>query len=116
MADDDVSNSEAGGEWRQSPTPDRDSIQLEDDLEGSGSMDQPEITTEPTASRDKSKVDSRSVLAGGQMLGWTPDVALILWRRMLRSLGDVNKVEQPEVHAQMFECLHDLLTTLILVF
>ena len=29
----------------------------------------------------------RSVMAGGSVKGWLPDVAVVLWRRMLGSLG-----------------------------
>lgn len=57
----------------------------------------------------------KSVLAGGSCQGWLPDVSVILWRRMLGALGDVNKIEDPAIHASVFEHLCDLQETLIRV-
>ena len=36
---------------------------------------------------------SRSVMSGGAVKGWLPDVAVVLWRRMLGSLGDVTPLQ-----------------------
>lgn len=57
----------------------------------------------------------KSVLCGGTCQGWLPDVSVILWRRMLGALGDVNKIEDPAIHASVFEHLCDLQDTLIRV-
>ena len=57
----------------------------------------------------------KSVLAGGSCQGWLPDVSVILWKRMLGALGDVNKIEDPLIHASVFEHLCDLQETLIRV-
>ena len=54
----------------------------------------------------------KSVLAGGACQGWLPDVSVVLWRRMLGALGDVNKIEDPAIHASVFEHLCDLQDTL----
>jgi hypothetical protein len=35
----------------------------------------------------------RSVMAGGTVKGWLPDVAVVLWRRMLGSLGRRQKIK-----------------------
>lgn len=54
----------------------------------------------------------KSIIAGGKVPGWTPDVAVVLWQRMLGCLGDVNKIEDPEIHATVFDALAELLDTL----
>ena len=54
----------------------------------------------------------KSVLAGGMCQGWLPDVSVVLWRRMLGALGDVNKIDDPAIHASVFEHLCDLQDTL----
>lgn len=59
--------------------------------------------------------DYRSVLTGGQIPGWTPDVAVILWRRMLGILGDVHEIKQSSVHARVMEQYLQLQSTLIKV-
>lgn len=55
------------------------------------------------------------MLAGGTVQGWTPDVAVILWRRMLGSLGDINKIKDSSIHASVFDYLCDILETLLKV-
>jgi len=62
--------------------------------------------------RPGSLEEFKSVLAGGACQGWLPDVSVILWRRMLGALGDVNKIEDPAIHASVFEHLCDLQETL----
>ena len=57
----------------------------------------------------------QSILAGGNVLGWTADVAVVLWRRMLGSLGNINAIRDPEMHAQVYEYLCDLMDVLIKV-
>ncbi|XP_037500049.1 probable Rho GTPase-activating protein CG5521 isoform X1 [Rhipicephalus sanguineus] len=57
--------------------------------------------------------DRRSVLAGGSVKGWLPEVAVVLWRRMLGALGNVNAIRDPLIHAQVMEHLIDLSETLI---
>ena len=57
----------------------------------------------------------KSVMAGGTVPGWTPDVAVVLWQRMLGCLGDVNKIEDPDIHENVFVYLCDLLDTLFRV-
>ena len=57
----------------------------------------------------------RCVLASGSLTGWAPDVAVGLWRRMLGILGDVNKIQDSEIHAQVYEYLCDLADTLLKV-
>ncbi|RUS74693.1 hypothetical protein EGW08_017551 [Elysia chlorotica] len=94
---------------KDSPTPDRDSLHI--DITG------PEDTN---VNRDSScmeiSVDSideqRSIMAGGKARGWMPDVAVVLWQRMLGCLGDVNKIEDSDIHATVFDALAELLDTL----
>lgn len=54
-------------------------------------------------------------MAGGNIRGWLPDVAVVLWRRMLCALGDVNRLADPSLHAQVFEYLVELCHTLLKV-
>ncbi|CAG5136421.1 unnamed protein product, partial [Candidula unifasciata] len=87
-------------------TPDRDSLHI--DIIG---------PDDNTSSRGlEVSVDSldelKSVMAGGTVPGWTADVAVVLWQRMLGCLGDVNKIEDPEIHAVVFDALAELLDTL----
>ena len=51
---------------------------------------------------------SRSVMSGGVVKGWLPDVAVVLWRRMLGSLGDVNTIADTVIHAQIYKYLIEL--------
>lgn len=57
--------------------------------------------------------ENRGVVCGGSVRGWLPDVAVILWRRMLGALGDVNEIADPHLHSQVFEYLVKLVDTLI---
>ena len=53
------------------------------------------------------------VIEGGDVKGWLPSVAAILWRRMLGVLGDVNQFQYPGTHAHFFQVLGDIWVTLI---
>ncbi|XP_026674895.1 probable Rho GTPase-activating protein CG5521 isoform X9 [Ceratina calcarata] len=57
--------------------------------------------------------ERRSVMAGGGVRGWLPDVAVVLWRRMLSALGDVNNIQDPTLHGQVMDYLVQLTQTLI---
>ncbi|CAG9764824.1 unnamed protein product [Ceutorhynchus assimilis] len=57
--------------------------------------------------------EHRGVVCGGSVRGWLPDVAVILWKRMLGALGDVNQISDPKLHAQVFDYLIKLTDTLI---
>ncbi|XP_055594870.1 probable Rho GTPase-activating protein CG5521 isoform X2 [Uranotaenia lowii] len=57
--------------------------------------------------------DRRSILSGGTARGWLPDVASVMWRRMLGALGDVNKILNPKLHAQVFQYLVNMTESLI---
>lgn len=59
--------------------------------------------------------DQRSVMSGGTVRGWLPDVAVVLWRRVLGLLGDPNDVASPLIHAQIFKYLSELMDTLVKV-
>ncbi|XP_023240859.1 ral GTPase-activating protein subunit alpha-1-like isoform X3 [Centruroides sculpturatus] len=58
-------------------------------------------------------LEPKSVMAGGTGRGWLPDVAVVLWRRMLGALGDINKIIDPVIHAQVMEYLVELSDLLI---
>ncbi|XP_060517842.1 probable Rho GTPase-activating protein CG5521 isoform X2 [Cylas formicarius] len=57
--------------------------------------------------------EHRGIICGGSVRGWLPDVAVILWKRMLGALGDVNQICDPKHHHQVFEYLNKLTNTLI---
>lgn len=57
--------------------------------------------------------DTRSILSGGTSTGWLPDVAAIMWKRMLGSLGNVNQIVKSELHYQIFRYLVDMTNNLI---
>ncbi|CAH1364634.1 unnamed protein product [Tenebrio molitor] len=69
------------------------------------------LSTENSSSEPSG--EHRGVVCGGSIRGWLPDVAVILWRRMLGALGDVNSITDPKLHAQVFEYLVKLTETLI---
>ncbi|XP_071661672.1 ral GTPase-activating protein subunit alpha-2 isoform X3 [Patagioenas fasciata] len=52
--------------------------------------------------------DDCSIIAGGSLVGWHPDSAAVLWRRVLGILGDVNNIASPKIHAKVFGYLYDL--------
>uniref|UniRef100_G3WCI8 Ral GTPase activating protein catalytic subunit alpha 2 n=1 Tax=Sarcophilus harrisii TaxID=9305 RepID=G3WCI8_SARHA len=52
--------------------------------------------------------DDCSIIAGGNLIGWHPDSAAVLWRRILGILGDVNKIQSPKIHAKVFGYLYEL--------
>lgn len=54
-------------------------------------------------------------MAGGGVRGWLPDVAVVLWRRMLSALGDVNNIQDPTLHGQVMDYLVQLTQTLLKV-
>lgn len=73
------------------------------------------FATVEQATKGDSVSDYRSVLTGGQIPGWTPDVAVVLWKRMLGILGDVNAIKQCNVHEKVMGHLLDLQETLFKV-
>lgn len=60
-------------------------------------------------------LESCGVVCGGSVRGWLPDVAVVLWKRMLAALGDPNLLVNPKLHAMMFDYLVKLTDTLIKV-
>lgn len=59
--------------------------------------------------------EARSVMTGGTTRGWLSDVAVVLWKRMLGALGDINKIKDASIHAQVLKYLVDLSELLIKV-
>lgn len=57
----------------------------------------------------------RSVIEGGTEVGWTPLSSVILWRRMLGIMGNVNHIKDPEIHATVFKHLIELWRMLAIV-
>uniref|UniRef100_A0AAG5CY21 Rap-GAP domain-containing protein n=1 Tax=Anopheles atroparvus TaxID=41427 RepID=A0AAG5CY21_ANOAO len=84
-------------------TADSSSIDTQDDPQSFGGSSSSMATT----------ADRRSILAGGTARGWLPDVAAVMWRRMLGALGDVNKILNPKLHAQVYQYLVSMTESLI---
>lgn len=84
----------------------KDTIQLDMLAGDSSSIDTQDDSNIPSA-------DRRSILMGGTARGWLPDVASVMWKRMLGALGDVNKILNPKLHAQVFKHLADITDNLI---
>ncbi|KAL5008782.1 hypothetical protein ScPMuIL_014363 [Solemya velum] len=85
-----------------SPTPDRDSLHI-DMVAGSEGLQQ-----------GKDSLDEfTSVLSGGTVKGWLPDVAVVLWRRMFGALGNINQIEDADNHVTIYEYLCDHLDVMI---
>ena len=55
----------------------------------------------------------RSVMGGGTIKGWLPDVAVVLWRRMLGSLGNINAIGDTLIHAQIYKYLIELFDIMV---
>ncbi|XP_050530859.1 ral GTPase-activating protein subunit alpha-1 isoform X4 [Daktulosphaira vitifoliae] len=72
------------------------------------------MSTQPSSS--EKGINKKSVMSGGDIRGWTPDVAAILWRRMLGALGDINALENPVLHEQVFKYLLDLNTIMTKIY
>ncbi|XP_045527991.1 probable Rho GTPase-activating protein CG5521 isoform X1 [Pieris brassicae] len=53
------------------------------------------------------------VVMGGRARGWLPDVAWVMWRRMMAALGDPNALKDPHAHHHLFNYLIHLNATLI---
>lgn len=93
-----------GGSIKDSPlqidglSTDNNSLETQPDADAAGGQ--------PHGSR-------RSILMGGTTRGWLPDVAAVMWKRMLGSMGDVNHVPNPKLHATVFR--HLISTTVSLI-
>ncbi|KAF2363976.1 Rap GTPase activating protein domain [Trinorchestia longiramus] len=103
------------GELSRSPSPSPSSV-----IESSSMKDSPMQLDfgGDTASIDTCEgvsCDQQSVMAGGSVRGWLPDVAVVLWKRVLGLLGDPNNtaVASPAINSQVFSHLTDLTNTLI---
>ena len=84
-----------------------------DDLEAGSRSPSPEAHLEESreelldddfAEEDPQEEDT-CVVAGGYREGWGPVAAVVLWRRVLGILGNVNKIKDPAIHAKVLECL-----------
>nr|XP_033792148.1 ral GTPase-activating protein subunit alpha-2 isoform X2 [Geotrypetes seraphini] len=52
--------------------------------------------------------DDCSIIAGGNLTGWHPDSAAVLWRRILGILGDINSIQSAKIHAKVINYLYEL--------
>lgn len=88
-------------------------------LDGNSMKDSP-LQMDVLAGGDSSSIETqdenlerKSILAGGTAKGWLADVAAVMWRRMLGALGDVNKILNPKLHAEVFRYLINITESLI---
>ena len=77
-------------------------------------LERQDTITESEQALDPSK--GPSVIAGGTAEGWTPVSAVVLWKRMIGILGNVNKIKDQQIHAKVFEHLIDVWNMLLTVF
>ena len=52
-------------------------------------------------------------MSGGGVKGWLPDVAVVLWRRMLGALGNINHIADTVIHAQIYKYLIELFEIMV---
>ncbi|QQP41284.1 Putative Rho GTPaseactivating protein CG5521like [Caligus rogercresseyi] len=52
-------------------------------------------------------------MSGGSVKGWLPDVAVVLWRRMLGSLGNINAIGDTLIHANIYKYLIELFEVIL---
>ncbi len=45
--------------------------------------------------------------------GWTAESAALIWQRMLKVLGDINKIEDPDIHSEAMGCLENTWRSLV---
>lgn len=69
--------------------------------------------TENECSEAVSVGEGIGVVMGGRARGWLPDVAGVMWRRMLAALGDPNLLRDPHAHANLYNYLIHLNSTLL---
>ncbi|KAM4693157.1 ral GTPase-activating protein subunit alpha-2 [Discoglossus pictus] len=62
----------------------------------------------PLTDSSECLVGDCSIIAGGNLSGWHPDSAAVLWRRILGILGDVNNIQSTKIHAKVFGYLYEL--------
>ncbi|XP_072030810.1 ral GTPase-activating protein subunit alpha-1-like [Amphiura filiformis] len=75
-------------------SPSEENIRIEDRIETTLNESMGNISNEDA-----------SVISGGTRTGWLPEVAVVVWRRILGALGDVNEIQKSRLHAAVMECL-----------
>lgn len=58
------------------------------------------------------KTTDSCVLLNGQVRGWTSENSVIMWRRMLGILGNINHIQIPSNHITTMQCLSNLVNDL----
>lgn len=72
----------------------------EDDDEG--------ITMEVPQSRRFSDAKPKSVIEGGTEAGWSPLSSVVLWKRMLGIMGNINDIKDSQIHGCVFKHLIEI--------
>lgn len=103
--------SDDGSEGSRSPSPtpssNNDSASLKDSPMNLDAVSMGSNSSAPNT--------TKSVIVGGCYRGWNVESSVILWRRMLGVLGDVNALSSPENHALVMESLAKTIDDLIKV-
>lgn len=102
--------SDEGSDNSRSPSPSPSSNN------DSGSLKDSPMNLDAVSVTSSSSVpNTRSVIVGGSYRGWNVESSVILWRRMLGVLGDVNALSNPDNHTMVMECLAKTVDDLIKV-
>ena len=86
-------------------------MQLDQDTMSEGGMSNDQNLSHSSASN--AAAEPRSVMSGGGVKGWLPDVAVVLWRRMLGALGNINHIADTVIHAQIYKYLIELFEIMV---
>ena len=86
-------------------------MQLDHDTMSEGGMSNDHNLSHSAASN--AAAEPRSVMSGGGVKGWLPDVAVVLWRRMLGALGNINHIADTVIHAQIYKYLIELFEIMV---
>lgn len=58
--------------------------------------------------RKHSEIKPKSVIEGGTEVGWTPISSVVLWKRMLGVMGNINDIKDPIIHGSVFKHLIEI--------
>lgn len=58
---------------------------------------------------------AKSILVGGSFKGWSTESSIILWRRMFGTLGDINQIQDTDLHCHIMNCIAKVMEDFIKV-
>jgi hypothetical protein len=97
-----------GGSLKDSMMLDQDHT-LDSHHSGKSSVDSSSISHKSFGKRQEKSNSEKCVLLGGSVRGWTSENSIIMWRRMLGLFGNINDIEDPEIHLIAIKCLSIML-------